>query len=339
LSAADRVATREDFRKRLGEDGIAYLEACHSRETTEIEEKRAARVSERQRRLAQVLVGGLVAILLAAGLAWKFQQPLQNEIYWLRNVHRLSATQERSLPSLTTFSECTECPLMVVIPAASFTMGSPDLEHHKTEYPQHTVSFAKPFAVSQSELTFAQWDACVEHSGCNAQISAGSWGRGQQPLINVTWQQAQLYVNWLTAITGKTYRLLSEAEWEYAAGTAKPTLYFFGNDDAMLDRYSWYEQNASSQAHPVGGKLSNPFGLKDMYGNVSEWVEDCYHDGYRGAPADGSAWISGDCTHRVVRGGDWLSRASSLRSTSRDWFYYDQARDTTGFRVARELMR
>ena len=118
-------------------------------------------------------------------------------------------------------------------------------------------------------------------------------------------------MEWLSSVTGKPYRLLTEAEWEYAAGTGKTTLYFFGNDDAMLDQYSWYGVNAQSQAHPVGSeKKPNPFGLSDMYGNVAEWVEDCYHEGYRGAPADGSAWKTGDCTHRVVRGGYWLSRAS-----------------------------
>jgi formylglycine-generating enzyme required for sulfatase activity len=336
LAAAERVAARADFRERLGKEGVDYLEACRSREMIEIKEKKAARSRDRQRRLAQALVASLTAILLAGGLIWKFQQQLQDDIYWLTNVHGLTFTQEQALAPLATFSECTDCPTMVVIRAASFTMGSPDRERNKSEYPQHTVTFAKRFAVSQTELTFAQWDVCVTHGGCNL-ISAGSWGRGQQPVINVSWLEAQRYLQWLSAVTGKTYRLLSEAEWEYVAGVNKRTLYFFGNDDAMLDRYAWYEPNADSRAHPVGGKLPNPFGLKDAYGNVSEWVEDCYHDDYRRAPTDGSAWLSGDCTHRVVRGGDWLARASSLRSTSRDWFYYDQGRDTTGVRVARTL--
>jgi formylglycine-generating enzyme required for sulfatase activity len=337
LRAAERVATREAFRKRLGDDGVAYLEACRRRETIELQEKKATRARDRQRRLAQALVAGLATMLLAGLFVWKFQQPLQNEVYRLRNVHSLTAEQEHSLASQATFNECSDCPNMVVVQAGSFKMGSPDLAHHKDEYPQHDVTFAQAFAVSQTELTFDQWDACASHGDCSSQISAGGWNRGQQPAINITWQDAERYVQWLSDVTGKKYRLLSEAEWEYAAGVTKPTLYFFGNDDSMLDQYGWYEVNANGQTHPVGGKAANPFGLKDMYGNVSEWVEDCYHDGYRGAPSDGSAWVTGDCSHRVVRGGDWLAHASSLRSTSRDWFNYDQRRDTTGLRVARTL--
>lgn len=337
LRAAERVVLREDFRKRLGDNGTAYLEACRGRETLELKEKQAERARDRQRKLAQALVGGLAAILLAGLFTWKFKLPLQNEIYRFRNVTSLTADQEHRLMSHATFNECTDCPEMVVVQAGAFTMGSPDIARHKSEYPPHDVIFAKPFAVSQTELSFDQWDACAAYGGCSSLISAGGWSRGQQPVINVTWQDAERYVEWLSSVTGKKYRLLSEAEWEYAAGAAKSTLYFFGNDDAMLDQYGWYEPNAESKAHPVGRKSANPFGLKDIYGNVSEWVEDCYNDGYRGAPTDGSAWLSGDCTRRVVRGGDWLSRASNLRSTSRDWFHYDQGRDTTGLRVARSL--
>ena len=337
LRAAERVAARADFRKRLGEDGLAYLAACRTREAIELRERTVARSRDRQRKLAEALVGGLAAVLLIGILAWKFQQPLQSEMYRLQSVSAMPAVQEQALTAKSTFSECADCPKMVVIPAGSFKMGSPDLEHHKSEYPQHTVAIAKPFAVGQTELTFAQWDACALHGGCRGNVSAGGWERGQNPAINITWQDAKQYVAWLSAMTGKSYRLLSEAEWEYAAGAGKTSLYFFGNDDAQLDQFSWYQPNSQARTHPVGGKAPNPFGLKDVYGNVSQWVEDCYHDGYRGAPADGSAWVSGDCTHRVVRGGDWLSRASSLRSTSRDWFNYDQGRDTTGVRIARTL--
>lgn len=339
LGAAERVAARTDFRKRLGDDGLAYIAACRTREAVELRERSIARTRDRQRKLAQALVGGLAAVLLVGIIAWKFQQPLQSEIYRLQSVSTVPAAQEQALTPQSTFSECADCPTMVVIPAGTFKMGSPDLAHHKTEYPQHDVVIAKPFAVSQTELTFKQWDACVLHGGCRDHVSAGGWDRGQNPAINITWQDAKRYVAWLSALTGKHYRLLSEAEWEYAASAGKTSLYFFGNDDAQLGKFSWYQPNAQSRTHPVGGKAANPFGLQDMYGNVSEWVEDCYHDGYRGAPADGSAWLSGDCTHRVVRGGDWLSRASSLRSTSRDWFNDDQGRDTTGVRIARTLAR
>lgn len=338
LTAAERAATREDFRKRLGEEGIAYLEACRRHETAERQAKLAALARDKQRKLAQVLAGALAAALVAGFLIWKFQQPLQNALYRFRNVQALTADRERTLTPHQTFRECTDCPEMVVVQGGTFKMGSPDVEHHKEEYPPHDVTIAQ-VAISRLELTFDAWDACAAHGDCRSDISA-DWGRGQQPVINVTWQDAKQYVEWLSSVTGKPYRLLSEAEWEYAAGTGKTTLYFFGNDDAMLDQYSWYGVNAQSHAHPVGSeKKPNPFGLSDMYGNVAEWVEDCYHEGYRGAPADGSAWKTGDCTHRVVRGGYWLSRASALRSTSRDWAHFDQGADTTGLRVARTLSR
>lgn len=339
LAAAERAATREDFRKRLGREGIEYLEACRLYETLEHRERLAALARDRQRKLAQALAAAFAMVLVAGFVAWKFQRPLQNALYRFNEVKALTADQERALTVQQIFTECTNCPQMIVVKAATFKMGSPNIEHHKDEFPPHDVSIAQ-FAISQFELTFDQWDACVAHGDCRGNISA-EWGRGQQPVINVTWQDAKSYVEWLSNVTGKPYRLLTEAEWEYAAGTGKTTLYFFGNDDGMLDQYSWYGMNAQDQAHPVGiGKKANPFGLSDMYGNVAEWVEDCYHEGYRGAPTDGTAWTtSADCSHRVVRGGYWLSRASSLRSTSRDWGHFDQGADSTGLRVARTLSR
>ena len=205
---------------------------------------------DKQRKLAQVLAGALAAVLVAGFLTWKFQLPLQNALYRFRNVQTLTADQERSLTPHQTFKECTNCPEMLVVQAGTFKMGSPDVEHHKEEYPPHDVTIAQ-VAISRFELTFDAWDACAANGECRSDISA-DWGRGQQPVINVTWQDAKQYVEWLSSVTGKPYRLLSEAEWEYAAGAGKTTLYFFGNDDAMLDQYSWYGVNAQSHAHPVG---------------------------------------------------------------------------------------
>ena len=137
------------------------------------------------------------------------------------------------------------------------------------------------FAVSIYEVTFAEWDACVRVGDCNPDINAGSWGRGKQPVINVTWWDAERYTKWLSRMTGQTYRLLTEAEWEYAARAAKPqfgceraALYFFGNDDeAQLPKYAWYaDGNGGDGPHEVGQKKPNPNGLYDIYGNVWEWV-------------------------------------------------------------------
>ena len=189
-------------------------------------------------------------------------------------------------------------PEMVVVKAATFKMGSPDVDHHKDEYPPHDVSIAQ-FAMSQFELTFDRVGRVLAHGDCRGNISA-EWGRGSAARHQRDLAGCQELRGMAVERTGKPYRLLTEAEWEYAAGTGKTTLYFFGNDDAMLDQYSWYGMNAQNQAHAVGTtKKANPFRLSDMYGNVAEWVEDCYHEGYRGAPTDGSAWTTSAIVHIV----------------------------------------
>jgi formylglycine-generating enzyme required for sulfatase activity len=136
------------------------------------------------------------------------------------------------------------------------------------ERPQHRVTFAAPFAVSRFEVTFAQWDACVAGGGCPQADSV--WGRGRQPVINVGWYEARQYVEWLSRITDRPYRLLSEAEWEYAARAGTTTRYSFGDDEAELGDHAWHD----GKAHPVGEKKPNAFGLHDMYGNIFDWVED-----------------------------------------------------------------
>ncbi len=327
LRATERVATREDFRKRLGDDGLAYIKACRARESAE----------RKKKLLAQALVGGLAAALLAGFAAWKYQGPLQDELYWLRHVHALTAEQERALKPHDRFNECTDCPAMVVIPAGSFKMGSPDSDRVKSETPQHDVTIAKPFAAGEYEVTFDEWDACAAHGGCDPDISANGWGRGRRPAILISWDDAQAYVAWLRKVTGKPYRLLTEAEWEYAARANKQTYYSYGNDDAVLDQYGWYAANTAGQTHPVGSKKANAFGLFDVHGNVAEWVEDCYHDGYQDAPADGSAWPSDNCSRRVIRGGSWLYGPRSLRSASRDWSPADKGKDDIGLRIGRTL--
>jgi eukaryotic-like serine/threonine-protein kinase len=168
------------------------------------------------------------------------------------------------------------------------------------------------------------------------------WGRDDRPAINVSWEDAQMYVSWLRRITGKDYRLLTEAEWEYAArGRTEPgsyPRYFFGNDEAEIDQYVWSFQNSGGKTQPVGQKKPNAFGLYDMLGNVWQWVEDVPHDDYRGAPSDGRAWPEGgDISRRVRRGGSKGSFPGLPRSAVRisgDAGYSDNA---TGFRLGRTL--
>jgi formylglycine-generating enzyme required for sulfatase activity len=194
--------------------------------------------------------------------------------------------------------------------------------------------------VSKNELTFAEWDACAAQGGCNPHVVDNSFGRGRQPVINVSWDEAtREYVAWLSSITGKTYRLLTEAEYEYAARAGTTTAYPWGDNVGTNNANcsgcgsAWDHDKTA----PVGSFAPNKFGLYDMVGNVEEWTEDCYADNYQGAPADGSAWTSANCIVRVVRGGWWGRGPGSVRSASRDGYGTDAREGGLGFRVARTL--
>ena len=175
------------------------------------------------------------------------------------------------------------------------------------------------FAVSKFEVTFDEWDACIAHGACTY-WPGDNGGRVRQPVINVSWADAQIYVNWLSKLTGRSYRLLTEAEWEYAARAGTTTRYSFGDDNSKVDQHAWINRNANGRAHPVGGKTPNAFGLHDMHGNVIEWVQDCYQDTYEAAPTDGSVVTAGDCSVRMARGSAWSfgHNASNLRLAGRD---------------------
>jgi formylglycine-generating enzyme required for sulfatase activity len=258
------------------------------------------------------------------------------------NAHTLKTAQELALKPKDPFKECTDCPEMIVVPAGSFMMGSPETEKDRRANggPQHNVTVAKPFAVAKYQLTFAEWDACVAHGDCVPRVSDSGWGRDRRPAINVTWDDAQSYVAWLSRITGKEYRLLSEAEYEYAARAGTQTAYPWGEkigkNNANCNGCG--SQRDGNQTAPVGSFAANGFGLYDMVGNVAEWVEDCYHDSYNGAPADGAAWTGGDCSRRVVRGGSWSRDPDDLRSADRVGHSADNRYDSLGFRVGRTLV-
>jgi len=255
----------------------------------------------------------------------------------------LSPMQEKALKSKDTFKECANCPEMVVVPSGSFTMASPPSEpgHTADEGPQHMVTIARPFAVGRFEVTFDEWDACAADGGCNRyKPSDEGLGRGRRPVINVSWDDTKAYVAWLSKKTGKSYRLLSEAEYEYATRAGTQTAYPWGNAIGTNNAncHACGSQWDARQTAPVGSFAANGFGLYDMVGNVREWTEDCYHDSYSGAPTDGSAWIEGaNCSSRVVRGGSWLLAPAFLRSASRYWFTGDYRLNYLGFRVARTL--
>ncbi|MEY4878731.1 MAG: hypothetical protein RJB62_199 [Pseudomonadota bacterium] len=247
----------------------------------------------------------------------------------------------------STFSDCENCPVMVVVPAGSFTMGTPSGERYRGAEPEHPVTIAKPFAVGKFEVTFAEWDACVADGGCEGYAPDDQgWGRGNQPVIQVNWNDAQTYITWLSAKSGHAYRLLSETEWEYAARAGTQTPFSFGetitSDDANYDATTGYNGGPTGEFRertmPVGSYKPNAFGLYDMHGNVWEWVEDCWNDDYTATmPADGSAWLEGDCSGRIMRGGSWEDYSGDVRAGARVASGVDEHFWSDGFRVARDL--
>ena len=230
-----------------------------------------------------------------------------------------------------------EGPEMVVIPAGRFQMGclSNDDDCYDDEKPVHPVTIARPFAVSVHEVTFEDYDRFTYP---NKVDDEGRVPRHRpafnRSAFNVSWDDAKEYVTWLSSETGAEYRLLSEAEWEYAARAGSTTKYSWGN---AANCYGYTCSDRWESTAPVGSSAPNAFGLYDMYGNVFEWVEDCWNDTYSGAPADGSVWRSGDCARRVLRSGSWLSHSRNLRAANRSRFFSSLRRINNGFRVARTL--
>ena len=188
-------------------------------------------------------------------------------------VSATASAQERLKPGKT-FRDCPECPEMVVIRAGSFMMGSPTSEpgRWEGEGPQHRVRIPQTFALGKYEVTFAEWDACMKTGGCKHRLGDEGWGRGNQPVIDVDWDDAKAYVRWLSQKTGQAYRLPSEAEWEYATRAGTTTAFYFGND--INPRQANYGGNEGKTV-AVGRYPANAFGLHDVHGNVWEWVEDC----------------------------------------------------------------
>lgn len=251
--------------------------------------------------------------------------------------------QERVLRPKDVFRDCDVCPEMVVVPAGTFTMGSPPSERGRTgdEGPEHLVAFARPFAVGKFSVTFAEWDACVAGGGCNGYRPGDlDWGRDRQPVINVNWNDAKAYVAWLARKTGKPYRLLTESEREYVTRAGTRSAYWTGA--VISGRQANYNATAQNgpylrRSNSVDSYEPNPWGLYQVHGNIEEWTEDCYSENYNVSPTDGSAWVQSDCKFRVVRGGSWAYRPVALRSADRAQYLPTYRGDTVGLRVARAL--
>lgn len=223
---------------------------------------------------------------------------------------------------LETFRDCDECPEMVRIPAGSFLMGASPFTNsaEDKEKPQHLVQ-VQTFAIGKFKVTQEQWYAMM---GDNPSLNKGR----TLPVENITWNDAQLFVTKISQKTGKKYRLLSEAEWEYAARAGTTTEYFWGDDIKQAKEFAWGSGDSENPTHPVGLKKHNKFDLYDTAGHVWEWTQDCANENYIGAPIDGRAWTDGDCSDRVMRGG-------YFRPTTRA--FYSGHYGEVGLRVARDL--
>lgn len=252
------------------------------------------------------------------------------------------------------FRDCeNQCPELIPVPAGRFVMGSPQTEAGRFgNETQHVVEIARPFAIGRYDVTFDEWDACVADGGCNGYRPPDQgWGRGSRPAINITWNDAQSYLDWLTKKTGTRYRLPSEAEWEYAARAGTTTARSWGDRITRADaKYGPDEcpqqKNCGGVASgpgqwintaPVGSFPANPIGLFDVLGNVWQWTADCWHSDYDGAPGDGRPWDEPNCNRRVVRGGSWNDVPSFVRSATRSAMPSEARKGHVGLRVVRDM--
>jgi formylglycine-generating enzyme required for sulfatase activity len=343
LKAARMLNERPDLAAGLERVDRDYLSEC----------AKAEAIARRQVRRTRATLGALTFSVIAGVIAWRFEAYLKDDVHWIAVVrpymerevrpYVFTAAAGHALKPGDSFRECSKdtfCPEMIVVPAGEFIMGSPDAEDGRfsDESPQHKVAIARPFAVSKFDVTFDDWDACVSVGGC-PEIDDSTYGRETKPLINVSWTQAKKYVAWLSEMTGKPYRLLTEAEWEYVARAGSTTAYSWG-DDIGVGRANcigcgskWDKVETS----PVGSFPPNAFGLYDMAGDVWQWVQECNRRNYNHALADASEWTGGDCSEHIVRGGSWLTKPQFLRSAFRGEYPTDEHNSDLGFRVARTL--
>ncbi|MBP1682157.1 MAG: caspase-domain protein [Proteobacteria bacterium] len=245
----------------------------------------------------------------------------------------------RSATVGSVFRDCPRCPEMSIVPAGRFVIGSPvsESERQAGEGPQKSVTIARPLAVGRFEVTFEEWEACLLDGGCDRWPNDRGWGRGRRPVIDVSWEDAQRYVGWLSRKTQRSYRLLSEAEWEYAARAGTTSARPWG--DALGARQAVCRDCATpgKGTQEAGTTPANAWQLHDMLGNVWEWTADCQNSGPASIPDNGSANALGDCSRRAIRGGSWDSAAKAVRSATRAFYPLSRREDNIGFRVAAEV--
>ena len=289
---------------------------------------------------------GLIGVVIAGGAGYYF---LSNNASGPQITADAPKQEEPEIKTGTVFRDCDSCPEMVSIAGGSvFKMGAATGERSadRAETPQIEITLARPFAIGAYEVTYDEWAVCVADGGCSAYEPADmGWGKGRRPLVNVSFNDAQSYLTWLSAKTGETYRLPSEAEWEFSARAGSEEAFAFGagvraaqaNFDAAKYPYAGApNERSQGKTTPVGTYAANGFGLYDMHGNVWEWTADCWRSSHLNAPTDGSP-VSGSCSERVLKGGAWNAGGWRLRSAHRKGVNARDRDFDTGFRVARDL--
>jgi formylglycine-generating enzyme required for sulfatase activity len=259
-----------------------------------------------------------------------------------RRLHSAAQSVKKAPTAGTVFrdrvKDGSQGPEMVLVPAGTFKMGDIQGKGDDFEKPVHSVSIPKPFAMGRYQITFEEYDRFASATSRPLPNDRG-WGRGRQPVINVSWEDAVEYSKWLSEQTDKQYRLPTESEWEYAARAGTETAYWWGNEitPGMANFAGTDNSWDGKQTSPVGSFKPNPFGLYDTAGNVWESVQDSWHENYKGAPTDGSAWEEMDDGQRVIRGGSWGSRPGTLRSSNRGRGNAGSGSGRLGFRLAQDL--
>ena len=332
--AAQQQAATEATQKLATERAAFEAEqrVARDRAAGDAAEKTAA--AEATRRASAMLQAATEAMqkLSRDRAAFEIQQKLAREGVAADAAQKVASAEtarrvEGNLRPGQIIKDCADCPEMVAIPGGWFVMGA---DKNPDEKPPHPVTL-RSFLMGKTEVTQGQWKTVM---GSNP--SRFSQCGDDCPVEQVSWNDAQDFIRKLNQKTGLVFRLPSEAEWEYAARAGSTSEWTHGNDESRLADFAWFSVNSRAKSQPVAQKRPNAFGLYDMHGNVWEWVQDCWHDNYAGAPLDGSAWTTGcSDSKRVLRGGSWNSVPTGLRSADRSWDTPDSRYSVYGLRLAR----